>query len=97
MQSMCYDMVSVLALAHAEGGAGSRERRDRRRDPRDRRTAGQKVSSFAEGKAALKAGQKINYEGASGPLDFDENGDAISVFGVNVIHGGKPERQYLLK
>jgi branched-chain amino acid transport system substrate-binding protein len=60
-------------------------------------TPGQKVTRFAEGKAALKAGQKINYEGASGPLDFDANGDAISVFGVNKFHNGALERLYLLK
>ena len=30
---------------------------------------------FAAAVAALAAGEEINYEGASGPLDFDDNGD----------------------
>ena len=75
---------NVLALAHAEGRTGRGQRRRSRRPCCEiAGPPGQKVSSFAEGKAALKAGQKINYEGASGPLDFDANGDAVSVFGVN--------------
>jgi branched-chain amino acid transport system substrate-binding protein len=36
---------------------------------------GEKVISFADGVAALKAGKAINYEGASGSLDFDEHGN----------------------
>ena len=55
------------------------------------------MSSFAAGKAALKGGAKINYEGASGPLDFDANGDAVSVFGVQQFDKGALERKYLLK
>ena len=95
--SMAYDMGIVLALAMQKAGptadntAISAAVREIAGPP------GQKVTSFAEGKAALKAGQKINYEGASGPLDFDANGDAISVFGVNKFHNGALERLYLLK
>ncbi len=36
---------------------------------------GKKVISFDEGRAALKAGEDIDYEGASGSLDFDEFGN----------------------
>ncbi len=36
---------------------------------------GVKVSSFADGVAALRDGQEIDYEGASGSLDFDEHGN----------------------
>jgi branched-chain amino acid transport system substrate-binding protein len=95
--AMCYDMVNVLALAlqKAGPGAGNDKVAAAIREIAD--PPGQSVSSFAEGKAALKAGQKINYEGASGPLDFDENGDAVSLFGVNVIRNGKLDRQYVLK
>ena len=95
--SMCYDMVVVLALAMQKAGPAAGNDAIAQAIREIAGPPGQKVTSFAEGKAALKAGQKINYEGASGPLDFDENGDAMSVFGVNEIHGGKPERKYLLK
>jgi branched-chain amino acid transport system substrate-binding protein len=30
------------------------------------------VDTYAAGLAALKKGQKINYNGASGPMDFDK-------------------------
>ena len=95
--AMCYDMVNVLALALQKAGPGAGNDQVAAAIREIAGPPGQTVSSFAEGKAALKAGQKINYEGASGPLDFDENGDAISVFGVNVIHGGRLDRQYVLK
>ncbi len=36
---------------------------------------GTQVISFAEGRDALKGGDDINYEGASGSLDFDEFGN----------------------
>ncbi len=45
---------------------------------------GMTVSSYAEGLAALKAGQKINYDGAGGNVDFDKY---HNVFGpYTVLH-----------
>ena len=38
------------------------------------------VTSFAAGLAALKAGKKINYDGFSGPVEFDKNGDPTGAF-----------------
>ena len=56
---------------------------------------GQKVFTFAEGKEALKNG-KINYEGASSVLDFDQYGDVTPDFGVFFIEGGKFNRRYVV-
>ena len=95
--AMCYDMVNVLALALQKAGPSANNEAIAGVIREIAGPPGETVTSFAEGKAALKSGKAINYEGASGPLDFDENGDAISVFGVNVVHGGKPERKYVLK
>ena len=95
--AMAYDMVVVLALALQKAGPGADNAAIAQAIPVIAGPPGQKVSSFAEGKAALKAGTKINYEGASGPLDFDANGDAISVFGVQQFTKGALERKYLLK
>lgn len=39
--------------------------------------------------AALKAGKDINYEGASGSVDFDENGDVTGVYSFNEVKDGK--------
>ena len=57
---------------------------------------GTKVYSFAEGKEALKKG-KINYEGASSVLDFDQYGDVTPDFGVSIIAKGKIDRSYVVK
>jgi branched-chain amino acid transport system substrate-binding protein len=38
-------------------------------------TGGTKVTNFADGLAAIKAGKDVDYEGFSGPIEFDENGD----------------------
>ncbi|MFZ5824147.1 MAG: ABC transporter substrate-binding protein [Bacillota bacterium] len=58
---------------------------------------GKVVYSFAEGLAALKAGQKINYEGVSGSVDFDANGDTITDFSVTQVKGGKLEEIDVVK
>ncbi|TFD66853.1 ABC transporter substrate-binding protein [Cryobacterium ruanii] len=36
---------------------------------------GSKVTDFVKAAAALKAGEQIDYDGFSGPITFDENGD----------------------
>ena len=59
--------------------------------------AGEEVFTFAQGKAALAAGKKINYQGASSILDFDQYGDVTPDFGVFFITKGKLERRYVVK
>ncbi len=39
----------------------------------------------------LKAGKPINYEGASGPVDFDANGDVLAPIEIWRFHNGKIE------
>jgi branched-chain amino acid transport system substrate-binding protein len=94
--AQAYDMVISLALAMEKAGPGS----DNLAIAKEIRTVsspdGQKVTSFAEGKKLLQAGQKINYEGASGPLDFDEDGNAVAIFAVSAITKGKYVRSYVL-
>jgi branched-chain amino acid transport system substrate-binding protein len=38
-------------------------------------TGGEKVTDFAAGLAAIKAGKDVDYDGFSGPIEFDKNGD----------------------
>ena len=40
---------------------------------------------WEKAKAALAAGEDINYEGASGNVDFDENGDVGGIYSVNTV------------
>ena len=43
---------------------------------------------FAKAKAIIAAGGDIHYVGASGPQDFDENGDVAGYFSANVVKDG---------
>ncbi|WP_406857143.1 ABC transporter substrate-binding protein [Alsobacter sp. KACC 23698] len=92
-----YDMVITLALAMEKAGASADNIAIARAVREVANPEGQKVSSFAEGQKALKAGQKINYEGASGRLDFDEDGNAVADFAVFTIDKGKYVKRYSLK
>lgn len=44
--------------------------------------SGTEVSDVCEGLKLLKAGTKINYQGASGDVDVDANGDVLGVYDV---------------
>ncbi len=85
--AMAYDMVIVLALAIEAAGARASLAEINAKLRAVANPPGTKVFSFAEGKAALKAG-KIDYDGASSRLDFDAAGDIAPNFGVSVITQG---------
>lgn len=49
---------------------------------------------WAKAKELIKQGAKINYYGASGPIDFDEAGDVLGAFAVSTINdAGKLEKK----
>ncbi|MBR8835484.1 MAG: ABC transporter substrate-binding protein [Stigonema ocellatum SAG 48.90 = DSM 106950] len=51
---------------------------------------GIEVSDVCEGLKLLKEGKKINYQGASGNVDIDKNGDVVGVYDVwTVVEDGK--------
>ena len=50
---------------------------------------GTEVYDFASGAALLRKGEKINYQGASGPCDFSDEHNVVTDFAVWEIHGGK--------
>ena len=68
-----YDAVILLALAAEQAKNDSGEAI--MNNMTSVSTGGEKVKSFAEGLAALKAGKDIDYDGFSGPIEFDKNGD----------------------
>lgn len=93
--AMTWDMVHVIALAieaanSVETAAIVAKIKEIANPP------GAAVFSFADGKAGLKGG-KINYEGASSVLDFDQYGDVTPDFGVFFIESGKLNRKYVVK
>jgi branched-chain amino acid transport system substrate-binding protein len=95
--AQAYDMVITLALAIEKAGASADNLAIAKVIREVANPDGQKVTSFAEGKAALKDGKKINYEGASGPLDFDEDGNAVADFALFTYDKGQYVKRYLLQ
>jgi len=87
--AMAYDHLMILALAAlaAKGDtAGDALKANIRKVSNP---PGKVVGSWADAASPVKAGEKVNYEGASSAVDFDENGDAKTDFGVYRIKGGK--------
>jgi hypothetical protein len=50
---------------------------------------GTMVYDVVEGLDLLHQGRKINYEGASGPIDFDANGNVRPLFKLSEARDGK--------
>ena len=94
--AMTYDMVITLALA-MEAAKSDDIAAINGKIREIANPAGEEVFTFAQGKAALAAGKKINYQGASSILDFDQYGDVTPDFGVFFITKGKLERRYVVK
>jgi branched-chain amino acid transport system substrate-binding protein len=84
-----YDAVMLVALAIEQAGSTDRTKiRDALRNVCC--TPGETINpgEWAKAKAAIAAGKKINYEGASGTLEFDENGDVPGVVGRYILENG---------
>ena len=47
------------------------------------------VHTFAQGAAHLRMGHDINYEGAAGPVDFDEFGNTGGSSAIQEVQSGK--------
>ncbi|RZL89509.1 MAG: ABC transporter substrate-binding protein [Variovorax sp.] len=77
-----YDHVNLVALALASAPSGETNGttvRDHLRGV-SQSAQGKVVDSAADGLKLLSAGSRINFDGASGPLDFADNGDVKGVF-----------------
>src|SRR4051812_21398110 len=93
--AMTWDMVHALALAiEAADSTDTAAINAKIREVSN--PAGQQVYTYVEAKEALKKG-KINFEGASSVLDFDQYGDVTPDFGVFFIEGGQLNRRYVVK
>jgi branched-chain amino acid transport system substrate-binding protein len=93
-----YDATFLIALAIEQAGAA------------DRAKIGEALRAVANppgtvvrpgewrvAKEAIAAGEDINYEGASGPVDFDENGDVAGVYQLFTVGAGDVWESTLLK
>lgn len=73
-----YDSVTVTALAIEAAGEASPEAIQKNLGP-VARPPGKNVSTFEEGKQALRNGEEINYQGAQTKVDFNKFGDVFNV------------------
>lgn len=92
---MVYDQVILVGLAiEAATSADPKVFKGKIRDLSG--PPGTKVYSFEEGVQELRRGGKINYEGMSSKIDFDQNGDVRPKFGIYEVRGGRLERVEIL-
>lgn len=84
-----YDAAFMMALAiEAAGAADKRNVAAGLRAISGPKGAVIYPGEFAKAKALLKQGVRINYDGASGPVDFDAAGDIAGRFTVNRFSNG---------
>ncbi|MFD2189501.1 ABC transporter substrate-binding protein [Pistricoccus aurantiacus] len=85
-----YDALYLIALATQKAGSTDRTAiRDSLRDVAN--PPGEKVGpgEFEKAVKLLEEGKDIDYEGASGSVNFDENGDVPGTFGEYTYTGGE--------
>jgi ABC-type branched-subunit amino acid transport system substrate-binding protein len=85
-----YDATYVVALAMQQAGKAdgpSIQAAMRTVSDPPGMTAG--PGGWAAALAAIKAGTKVNYNGASGPVDLDANGDVIAPYDIWKVQGGQ--------
>lgn len=84
-----YDHISLtlLAIAQARQASGTAIRDNVRKVGNP---GGKVVYTALEGLKAIAAGQRVDYQGASGPCKFDERGDVLdSAFRYEQVRGGR--------
>lgn len=82
-----YDVAFLMALAIEK--AGSTERGAISAALRDVANAPGTVilpGEWGKAKAAIAAGEDINYNGASGEIEFDDNGDVAGIYSANTVN-----------
>jgi branched-chain amino acid transport system substrate-binding protein len=89
-----YDAVILLALAAEQAGDDSGE--SIQANMTSVSTGGTKVTDFAAGLAVIKDGGDVDYDGFSGPIEFDENGDPTGA-SIGIYQYGKEGTSTLLE
>jgi branched-chain amino acid transport system substrate-binding protein len=81
-----YDAVFLMALAIEKAGAPDHTKIGAAlREVANAPGTVIRPGEWAKAKAAIAAGEDINYEGASGAIEFDENGDVAGIYSVNTV------------
>lgn len=94
---MCFDMVQILAMSALRAGnnATGLEMSGVIRSITNK--PGQVVDGFKLAKAVLATGAKVDYDGASGRLNFDHLGDTITPFEIRKYVSGIQVRQRIVR
>lgn len=93
-----YDVTFMMALAIEKAGSADRTKiKDALRSISNGTGEIVRPGEWAKAKKLIADGTQINYEGASGSADFDENGDVSGVFAVNVVGDDGKWTKSLLK
>jgi branched-chain amino acid transport system substrate-binding protein len=87
--SMAYDHLLILAMAVLAAKGDTAGEAIKAQIRKVSNPPGKIVGTWAEAAPPIKAGEKVNYEGASGACDFDEAGDVFTDFGLYRVKGGK--------
>ena len=81
-----YDIAFLAALAIEKAGAADRGLISAAlRDVANAPGTVIRPGEWAKAKAAIAAGEDINYEGASGAIEFDANGDVAGTYSLNGV------------
>jgi ABC-type branched-subunit amino acid transport system substrate-binding protein len=81
-----FDMVMLVALALEQAGACTGVAINE--NIRSVSEGGEPVSSFAAGKEVIAAGGDVDYEGAAGPMTFDESGTVAGSYSIKAARDG---------
>lgn len=85
--SNAWDGMNLLALAMVASGECSGAGINGA--IRDVSAGGTPVTTFTEGAEALTAGEDIDYQGASGPVDIDETGSVLGSYSIVAAQDGE--------
>jgi branched-chain amino acid transport system substrate-binding protein len=83
-----YDAIHLLALAFQKAGT-TKAHEVGKALTEVSNPPGQEVTSFKDGLALLKQGQSVHYVGASGPIQFNKQGDMAPNVGIFKVENGK--------
>jgi branched-chain amino acid transport system substrate-binding protein len=79
-------ILTALSMVAADGTSGP-DINDHLREVAN--PPGTQVGTYEEGVDALKAGEDIDYEGASGPVNLDDTGSATSPYAIQQVQDGE--------
>lgn len=82
-----YDMMIVAALAFEDASRSGRSITESMRAVAG--GSGTPVFEFSKAKAMLQQGEDIDYQGVSGPIEFDEKGNVKPLFKLSQVQNGE--------